>query len=169
MHQRYSTVSASIAIALLWLIAFSTVSGQVVISPPRPNIVISPPDPLSNKPTTIAVLWDSSDGCFPSYVSHEIEDNVITVETDFSPTGRECIPGAVYSGFYVDAGTLPAGSYKVVVRGEFEGTPEEFGSLTFDVVELDSVLFLPAVTKPPRLRSTYPLPIFYDQLVSRPA
>jgi hypothetical protein len=150
--------SAGIATALLWLVVFSTASAQVIIMPPSPLIVVTPPTPLSNKPTTIVLFWFSSDDCYPRYLSHEMKDHVITVETDFSPSGRECILGAPYSAFSVDAGILPAGSYDIVVRGEFRGTLENFGSLTFDVVESgslpsdgvesDSVLFLPAVAKP---------------------
>lgn len=100
---------------------------------PRPAAVtILPELPQRNETVTVQVAGVWHDSCVPSYVSHTLADEIISITT--SVPGPEVVCGQVFTpwGFDIELDTLTEEHYQVTVMGA-ERVTDTFIVLTHQI------------------------------------
>jgi hypothetical protein len=96
---------------------------KIKVSPPRPRII----DPIS---ITISGVWANS--CIPQNPEVRIDGKQIYITT--SNPDRNCLTQLTPWGHKIDIGTLPAGTYQIIVSHISSTGEQLLGSAEFDVI-----------------------------------
>jgi hypothetical protein len=129
-------VVASLAVFIsLWSYSLGGVKGLMPAAVGqeigRFNIEISPATPTNITPISIAISGTWSNSCVPHKPQVSISGKQIHITT--TPRGEVCQD--VFASWYhsLDIGTLPVGTYEVVVTHIFSEGPMVLGSKVFEV------------------------------------